>query len=137
MDLSCQGFGFVIRLHYFLPHFSFRQPMSENDRLINELAEMEANMTQTVSTLAGKIQEIQYLDSKLTELMKETNPEKEFKAKLLEIKNNQREVIMSFDALEKKLDNYNKTKQNVASTVICFQIFVHAYILTIYFSGVL
>ena len=114
--------------------------MSENDRLISELAEMEANMTQTVSTLAGKMQEIQDLDSKLTELMKETNPEKEFKAKLLEIKNNQREVIKSFDALEKKLDNYNKTKQNVASTVIRFQIFVHAYILTIYyysFSGLL
>ena len=129
--------GFVISLRYFLPHFSFRQPMSENDRLINELAEMEANMTQTVSTLAGKMQAIHELDLKLTELMKETNPEKEFNAKLLEIKNNQNEVIQCFEALQNKLDNYNKTKQNVASTAIRFQIFVHAYILTLYYNPLL
>ena len=105
--------------------------MSEEDRLIKELEEMEANMTQTISTLTKKIQKIQDLDSELTELLKDTNPEKEFTAKLLEIQNNQAKVIQSFDALQTKLNNYNKMKQNVAGTVIRFQIYVHEYIHTI------
>ena len=123
--------GYVLRLHYFLPYFSVRKPMSEEDRLIKELEEMEANMTQTISTLTKKIQKIQDLDSELTELLKDTNPEKEFKAKLLQIQNNQAKVIQSFDALQTKLNNYNKMKQNVAGTVIRFQIYVHGYIHTI------
>ena len=105
--------------------------MSEEDRLIKELEEMEANMTQTISTLTKKIQKIQDLDSELTELLKDTNPEKVFKAMLLEIQNNQTKVIQSFDALQTKLNNYNKMKQNVAGTVIRFQIYVHEYIHTI------
>ena len=105
--------------------------MSEEDRLIKELEEMEANMTQTISTLTKKIQKIQDLDSELTELLKDTNPEKEFKAKLLQIQNNQTKVIQSFDALQTKLNNYNKMKQNVAGTVIRFQIYVHECIHTI------
>ena len=103
--------------------------MSEEDRLIKELEEMEANMTQTISTLTKKIQKIQDLDSELTELLKDTNPEKVFKAMLLEIQNNQTKVIQSFDALQTKLNNYNKMKQNVAGTVIRFQIYVHEYII--------
>ena len=106
--------------------------MSEEDRLIKELDEMEANMTQTLSALTGKIQEIQDLDSELTELLKDTNPDEEFKAKLLEIQNNQTKLIQSFDGLQTKLDDYNKMKQDVASTAIRIQIFVHKYILIKY-----
>ena len=115
--------GYVLWLHYFLPHFSFRKPMSEEDRLIKELDEMEANMTQTLSALTGKIQEMQDLDSELTELMKETNSDGEFKARLLEIQNKQTNVTQSFDALQTRLDDYNKMKQNVASTAIRLSIY--------------
>ena len=115
--------GYVLWLHYFLPYFSFREPMSESDRLIKEIEEMEANTTQIESALTGKIQEIQDLDSTLTELLKETNPDKEFKARLLELQNKQKTVIQSFDVLQTKLDDYNKMKQNVASTIIRFQTF--------------
>ena len=97
--------------------------MSESDRLIKEIEEMEANTTQIESALTGKIQEIQDLDSTLTELLKETNPDKEFKARLLELQNKQKTVIQSFDVLQTKLDDYNKMKQNVASTIIRFQTF--------------
>ena len=97
--------------------------MSEEDRLIKELDEMEANMTQTLSALTGKIQEIQDLDSELTELLKETNSDEELKARLLEIQNKQTNVTQSFDALQTRLDDYNKMKQNVASTIIRFQTF--------------
>ena len=105
--------------------------MSESERLMKELEEMEANMKQTESALTGKIQEIQDLDSELTELLNTTNPDEEFKAKLLEIQNNQTKVIHSFDALQKKLNDYKKMKQDVASTAIRFQTFVHEYILII------
>ena len=105
--------------------------MSEEDRLIKDLEEMESNMTQTISTLTKKIQNVQDLDSELNELLKDTNPEKEFNAKLLEIQNNQTKVIQSFDVLQTKLNNYNKIKQNVAGAVIRFQIYVHEYIHTI------
>ena len=106
--------------------------MSEEDRLIKELDEMEANMTQTLSALTGKIQEIQDLDSELTELLNTTNPDEEFKAKLLEIQNNQTKLIQAFDGLQTKLDDYNKMKQDVASTAIRIKIFVHDYILIKY-----
>ena len=124
--------GYVLWLHYFLPYFSFREPMSESDRLIKEIEEMEANTTQIESALTGKIQEIQDLDSELTELLKDTNPDEEFKAKLLEIQNNQTKLIQSFDGLQTKLDDYNKMKQDVASTAIRIQRFVHKYILIKY-----
>ena len=115
--------GYVLWFHYFLPHFSFRKPMSEEEQLTKELEEMEANITQTISALTGKIQLIQELDSNLTKLLKETNPDKEFKARLLEIQNKQTNVTQSFDALQTRLDDYKKIKQNVAGTVIRFQIF--------------
>ena len=99
--------------------------MSESDRLNAELAEMEENMTRSVSTLTEKIQKIQRLDSKLNELLKETNSEKKSKAKLSEIHRNQAKVMRSFNAIETKLDNYKKMAKNIASKAIHFQIFVN------------
>ena len=98
--------------------------MSESDRLNAELAEMEANMTQIVSTLTEKIQKIQRLDSKLNELLKETNTEKKSREKLSEIKRNQENVMKSFNALQTKLYSYNTLVENVASKAIYLKIFL-------------
>ena len=89
---------------------------------------METNAKEIGANLNEKIQKIRDLDSNLKELLKETNPDKELKARLLEIQNKQTNVTQSFDVLQTKLDDYNKMKQNVAGTVIRFQIFVHEYI---------
>ena len=99
--------------------------MSETDRLNAELAEMEANMTRSVSTLTEKIQKIKRLDSKLNELLKETDSEKKSNAKLLEIQRNQEKVMDSFKTLKTKLDNYKQMAEDIASKAIHLQIFVH------------
>ena len=99
--------------------------MSETDRLNVELAEMEANMTRIVSTLTEKIQKIKRLDSKLNELLKETDSEKKSNAKLLEIQRNQEKVMDSFKTLKTRLDNYKKMTEDIASRAIHLQIFVH------------
>ena len=100
--------------------------MSEEDRLIKELDEMEKNMTQTLSALTGKIQKIQDLDSNLAELMKETNSEKISREKLSEIQKNQEKVMQSFDDLKTRLKNYKQMDENIASKAIHLQIFIHA-----------
>ena len=100
--------------------------MSEEDRLIKELDEMEKNMTQTLSVLTGKIQKIQDLDSNLAELMKETNSEKISREKLSEIQKNQEKVMQSFDDLKTRLKNYKQMDENIASKAIHLQIFIHA-----------
>ena len=107
--------------------------MTEEDRLLKDLAEMEAKINQTESALTEKIHKIKDLDSNLTELLKETNQQKEFKSNILKLQSNQRKVIKSFENLQTRLGDYKDMTQNVASTAIRLQIFVHVYILIVYY----